>query len=69
MIEKIIDIKKLDIVGIGATGRYLFIKKENGFYIVTNGKEHLVMDEEAIKILKKEFEEWLNGLVKARNES
>ena len=57
MIEKKVDIKKIDTIGIGVTGRYLFRKKEDGFYIVTNMKEHLVRDEQAIEILEKEFKE------------
>ena len=57
MKEKRVDIKKIDTIGIGLTGYYLFRKKDDGFYIVTNGKEHLVIDEQAIEILEKEFEE------------
>ena len=58
--EKRVDIKKIDTIGIGLTGYYLFRKKEDKFYIVTNGKEHFVRDEKAIDILEKEFEEALN---------
>ena len=57
MIEKKVDIKKIDTTGLGLTGYYLFRKKEDGFYIVINGKEHLVRDEKAIEILEKEFKE------------
>ena len=57
MKEKRVNIKKIDTIGIGLTGYYLFRKKEYGFYIVTNGKEHLVIDEQTIEILEKEFEE------------
>ena len=38
MIEKKVDIKKIDTIGLGLTGHYLFRKKEDGFYMVTNGK-------------------------------
>ena len=51
MIEKKVDIKKIDTI------YYLFRKKEDKFYRVTNGKEHLVRDEKAIEILEKEYEE------------
>ncbi len=60
MKEKRVDIKKIDTIGIGLTGYYLFRKKEDKFYIVTNGKEHLIIDEEAIDILEKEFKGALN---------
>ena len=57
MKEKKVDIKKIDTIGLGLTGHYLFRKKEDKFYIVTNRKEHLVRDEKANEILEKEFKE------------
>ena len=57
MIEKKVDIKKIDTIGLGLTGYYLFRKKDDKFYVVTNGKEHLVRDEKAIEILEKDFKE------------
>ena len=38
--------------------KYLFRQKEDNFYIVTSrGKEYLIQNEEAIKILEEEFKE------------
>ena len=58
MKEKVIDISKLDTIGIGAKGNYLFRKKDDGFfYIVKDQKEYRVCEPIAIDVLEKEFEE------------
>ena len=55
--EKIIPLNKFKPI-YTSKENYLFRKKDDNFYIVTSRqKEYLIQNEEAIKILEKEFEE------------